>query len=525
MIRKYFQEERLIYKMLFDGILIGLFSGGCSVFYRFVILRTDQWRAALVQHTDSTHRLIYGILLVAAAFIVTALLRWAPLSGGSGIPQIRGEVIGQFHMEALPTLCSKILGGALGNFAGFSLGREGPSIQIGGAVAKLLAKALGRDKDEMHFMVTAGASAGLSAAFNAPLSGTVFAMEEIHKSFSRYVWIPCIIASVIANFLSFTLMGHDLAFSFSVSGNLPLQFTALAAVVGIVTGVVGVCFNRGIVLSQRMYKAVRLPLVAKILLLMGVSFFVGQFAYPLTGGGHALLEHLAQTNPHMGMLFLLLVGKLLFTCLCFGSGVQGGIFLPVLVLGGLSGAVTYHFCAMFFAVEGYYVNFIILGMAGILTSVVRAPILSILLVTEMAATFDHLLGVTISAICAYYIAELLRNSPIYETLYENLRKRFSRGEEEEQDEDYAIYEYHLTTGSTVAGKKLSEIEFPRKVIVVAIKRGDANIIPSGDEPLLAGDRILILTHEVNFALLDEFFRKSYLDQKYRDKTTRNSPSN
>ncbi|MDO5717304.1 MAG: chloride channel protein, partial [Tissierellia bacterium] len=293
MLRKYLREDRHIFQMLFDGVIIGFISGGFSILYRYLISMMNHYRELFYSSKEISTTVFLVVSLIVVIFILDGLLKWAPLSGGSGIPQIHGEVMGVFKMEAFPTFVSKIIGGSLGNFAGFSLGREGPSIQIGGALAKFLAKILKRDNDHTKFMITAGASAGLAAAFNAPIAGTVFAMEEIHKSFSRFVWIPCIIASVIANYLSFQILGHNMAFSFSVTQNLPMRLISLAFVIGLLTGVVGVIFNRGIVRAQSFYQGISLPRWIKLGALIALTFFVGKFFYSLTGGGHDLLENFA----------------------------------------------------------------------------------------------------------------------------------------------------------------------------------------------------------------------------------------
>lgn len=506
MLRKYFNKGGHIFQMLLDGVMIGFISGGFSILYRYLISSMNRYRDIFYSSTKPTTMLTFILILVGIVFLIDALLKWAPLSGGSGIPQIRGEILGVFHMEEIPTFLSKIIGGSLGNLAGFSLGREGPSIQIGGAMAKLLARVLKRDNDHMKFMITAGTSAGLAAAFNAPIAGTVFAMEEVHRSFSRLVWIPCIIASVIANYLSFQILGHNMAFSFAVKQNLPMGLIPLALVVGLLTGIIGVLFNRGILRAQGFFAGLKISPLLQIGGLMILTFFIGKYFYRLTGGGHHLLEELALKEEPLKILVFLLIGKLIFTCICFGSGVQGGIFLPVLVLGGLSGALVYQMSFSYFNVEGFYINFIILGMAGILTSVVRAPLLSILLVTEMAGTFTHLIGITVSAVTAYYVADLLKNPPIYESLFDQLCKKFIVDEEVEESDDYVIYEYDITIGSPFLKAPLSDMEFPGHGIVVSVERQGKKFIPKGKDVLKVGDRIIILAHESTFYLLDDYLK-------------------
>ncbi|MHC5099184.1 chloride channel protein [Peptoniphilus genitalis] len=173
-------KDKLIFRILIDSLMVGALAGLFSVFYRFVIMKMDLYRSFLYKEFNIRSLIVLIVLGAIISFIIYKLLKWAPLSGGSGIPQIRGEILGKFRMEEVPTLVSKILGGGLGNLMGFSLGREGPSIQMGGAAAKSLGKILKRPPDELKYMITAGAAAGLAAAFNAPLAGCIFAIEELH---------------------------------------------------------------------------------------------------------------------------------------------------------------------------------------------------------------------------------------------------------------------------------------------------------------------------------------------------------
>ena len=159
------QKSKLIFRILFDSLIVGTFAGLFSVLYRFVIMKMDSYRKFLYSEFNIKSLLILLVLAIIISFIIYRLLKWAPLSGGSGIPQIRGEILGKFNMDEVPTLVSKIVGGGLGNLMGFSLGREGPSIQMGGAAAKFIGKTMKRPPDEIKYMITAGAAAGLAYKF------------------------------------------------------------------------------------------------------------------------------------------------------------------------------------------------------------------------------------------------------------------------------------------------------------------------------------------------------------------------
>lgn len=502
------KDNRLIIRMVFDGILIGIISGFFSVLYRYIISKTNIVREYIYSFKDIPHIILFIVLFVFMALIISQLLKWEPLSGGSGIPQIRAEVLGRVNMNENRTLISKYVGGSLGNIAGFSLGREGPSIQIGGAVAKKVAKILKRDEIETRNMITAGASAGLSAAFNAPLAGTLFSLEEIHKTFSHFVMVPCIIASVIANYISFLLLGENAAFSFRVKASLPIKYIYIAIILGIVTGFVGILFNVGLVEAQKLYKKVPSQKL-RLVIAMIIALFVGYTFSFATGGGHELVESISQKSYPIKFLVLILIVKLLYTWVSYGSGAQGGIFLPVLVLGGVSGAIIFKLVNPVINLEDYYVNFIILGMVGVLTSVVRSPIMSILLVTEMTGSFSHLISLTVVSIVAFFIAESFHNAPIYETLFDGIMKNLKIKEVSEND-GFGIYKYMISDRSECSGKTLEEISFPHHLIVASIERDGEEIVPTSKDKLLSGDRITVIAREKYQYNIDKYFKSENL---------------
>ena len=124
-------------------------------------------------------------LLLAAALLLWRLGIYEPQAGGSGIPQIKGVILGVLRLRWLRVLWVKLVGGIVGIGLGLSLGREGPSIQIGAVAAQGMSRLFGRTRMEERYLITAGASAGLAAAFNAPLAGVMFALEELHRNFFR----------------------------------------------------------------------------------------------------------------------------------------------------------------------------------------------------------------------------------------------------------------------------------------------------------------------------------------------------
>ncbi|NMW85046.1 ClC family H(+)/Cl(-) exchange transporter [Peptoniphilus sp. AGMB00490] len=499
-------KSKLIFRILFDSLIVGTFAGLFSVLYRFVIMKMDFYRKILYSELKLKSILILIVLAIIISFVIYKLLNWVPLSGGSGIPQIRGEILGKFKMDEVPTLISKIVGGGLGNLMGFSLGREGPSIQMGGAAAKFIGRAIKRPPDEIKYMITAGAAAGLAAAFNAPMAGCIFAIEELHKSYSKFVLLPSFIASIVANYVSFVIMGAETSFSFFVSESLPMKLIWVAILIGILTGLVGGVYNYLITKFQDLFKKINSKIL-KYGLLMSVTIIIGFIFFEGTGGGHGLLEKMARGQFPIKYILAILLVKLFYTTFCYGSGVQGGIFLPVLVIGGSCGALIFSILQNNFGLEEYYVNFIILGMSGILASVVRSPILSVILVSEMTSTFEHLIALSIVVMVSYYVAEILKVAPIYDTLFERqLRDKNLLSPKERELGDYSIFEYTITDGLKFAGKTLRDINFPRHIIIMSIEREGVEIVPTADDIILYGDKITVLIKAEDALEIDKFFK-------------------
>jgi H+/Cl- antiporter ClcA len=189
-------------KIVFQSILIGLFAGFIVVAYRLSINKADMLREqAYAFLKNSSWLLILGwfILLVAVGFILSVIIKRAPMSKGSGIPQIKGVLLRQVQLSWLKDILAKFFGGLLALGFGLSLGREGPSVQLGASTGLGFSKVTKRPSLEEKYLITAGASAGLAAAFNSPLAGVMFALEELHRHFSPLLLMSAMAASITAD--------------------------------------------------------------------------------------------------------------------------------------------------------------------------------------------------------------------------------------------------------------------------------------------------------------------------------------
>ena len=493
--------KRLPYALVLNGLLVGVLAGGVAVIYRLLLEKGEaamRWALGLAQDgLPGAAAWFLGLAVLGG--VAGLLVRWEPLISGSGIPQVSGEMKGYLDPCWYRVLAAKLVGGTLCALGGLSMGREGPSVQLGGMVGKGVSRLLHRVRTEEKYLITCGAGAGLAAAFNAPLAGVLFALEEIHKNFSAAALVSVMTAAVAADFLSKLVFGMTPVFTFALEGALPLEEYWLLVILGVLLGALGAFYNFATLKVQALYGRSPLPEGARVVVPFLLAGVLGFWMPQVLGGGHAMVELLYGGDLLLGGMLALLAVKFLFSLLSFGSGAPGGIFFPLLVLGaymgGSFGLVAIRYCGV--SPESLN-NFIILAMAGYFTAIVRAPVTGVVLIAEMTGSFSHLLSLSVVSVVAYVTAYLLRSAPIYESLLGNILKK--RGIAAPQETGEKI----LTTavvqlGAAVAGQPVHQLHLPAGCLLVAVRRGGQELIPRGDTVLMEGDTLVALAGTEQYA--------------------------
>lgn len=420
------RARRIPVMLITEGLCVGLIGGFIVLLYRVALTFAGNWLIKILSYIKGNpfRCAVWFLILMALAWIVGRLVKWEPMISGSGIPQVEGEVSGRLSQNWKRVLPAKFAGGFLCMLGGLSLGREGPSIQLGAMAGQGISRALGRGKREEKFLMTCGASAGLSAAFHAPLAGMMFAVEEIHKTFSIPILLPVMTASVTADYIASHILGLDPVFHFQITEYLPQNYYWLLILLGILVGVSGVFYNWGMLKAQELY--CKIPLLketGRLLIAFLTAGVLGLVMPSVLGSGSGLIVSLTKGEMVLGMVVLTLVVKFLFSAVSFGSGAPGGIFFPLLILGALLGAVFAMTGAEFFGLDPVYINnFVLLGMTGFFTAIVRAPLTGIILLFEMSGSISQMLSLSIVSVTAYIVATLMRSEPIYDSLLKRILK-------------------------------------------------------------------------------------------------------
>lgn len=498
-------------KLVFEGIGVGIISGLIIVLYRYALEKSEVLLGNIYKSISKNPLFVvpWLVILIIIGYVVGLMIKHEPIISGSGIPQVEGVLTRKLDMTWWRVIIGKFIGGVLAIGAGLSLGREGPSVQLGAAVGQGVAKVFRRLKIEEKYLITSGASAGLSAAFNAPLAGVMFALEEVHKNFSPLVLLSALSAALSADFISSEFFGLKPVLSLKNLEILPLKFYFYIILLGVIIGISGVIFNKVLLKTQKLYvKQTWLPKEMRIIVPLLFSVIIGILLPKVLGGGNSLITSLLSSKLTLTILVILVITKFLFTMICYGSGAPGGIFLPMLAIGALIGNIYGEVLVHFFNFNSIYINnFIILAMAGYFTAVVRAPITGTILITEMTGSFNHLLSLSVVSISAYLVADILASKPIYESLLE----KYLRNQGEQitigNNRNKSILEFVVCMGSDFDGKKVKEVKWPSHCLLVAVKRGENEIIPTGDTDIFSGDYLIILTNEDKVAKINDIITK------------------
>ena len=351
--------------------------------------------------------------------LISGLLvfKFAPETRGSGIPYVKLCLANYGKLTRIRSIFVKFFAGLSAIGSGLSLGREGPSVQLGagaGALVGKLFKATGFNKDKL---IAAGAGSAIAATFNAPIAGTVFVLEELIHKFSYMILLPTMIAAVVASAIARECLGNNPAFNtIMTSADLNFKTITVCVILGVLAGILGVLFARTILITNKIYSLLnKIPNWLKPAIAGLIVGLVGIILPQVMGAGNLTVESLLQGQIGLKLVFMIFLIKFFITPICFGSGAAGGIFLPTLMLGAFLGYFTGGI-SHFIGLTVNPIAFGAIGMAAFLSAVARTPITAVIMVFEMTGGYATILPIMLTSAIADVIAEKMAHRPIYSTL-------------------------------------------------------------------------------------------------------------
>lgn len=379
-------------------------------------------------------------LIVPTMFVVSAVLamigyylvrRFSPESGGSGIPEIEGALQDLRPVRWWRVIPVKFIGGLGTLGSGMVLGREGPTVQLGANISQMFYDIFRlKDNESRHTLLASGAAAGLATAFNAPLAGILFIIEEMRPQFKySLISIKAVFIGAVTATIVFRMINGDAALlNIGQFSSAPLNTLWLYLILGMLFGVIGICFNRFLLFLQTKFLAFYQNKISRFVLMGGLiggaCGAIGVYTPEIVGGGYSVIHQMVANSFTVTILLVFFALRFLTSTISFSSGAPGGIFSPLLALGTLFGGIYGYTVLNLFPQYPIEVGtFAIAGMGALFAATVRAPLTGIVLVLEMTSNYQLILPMIITCIGATIVAQFLGGRPLYSVLLERTLQR------------------------------------------------------------------------------------------------------
>ena len=434
--RGYKSIDKKSIKLLWLALIVGALAGLVSTFFRLLLIEIEKIRVSYVLNIkgDTLPWLwLFLITFIAIYFAIFLSKRWAPEISGSGIQEVEGALDRIWKLRWKAVIPLKFISSIFSLGSGLLLGREGPTVQMGAHVGQMVKDWFEESEEKNNALISTGASAGLASAFNAPLSGVIFVMEEMneHFKFNFFSVAAIMIGAGTADSIVRLLLGNQRTIIMHVFSFENLNWIWLFAVLGILLSLVGYFFNHFVIKVLDLFNSFRFHFIWIALFLGAIITAFSFYSMDFVGAGYETIYKILNHSFTLKMMLFLLFMRFLLTLISYGSGVPGGIFAPLLSLGVICGMIFGVLAKDLFptSIDDPAI-FAVAGMAGIFAATVRAPITGVVLAIELTSNFALILPLILTALVASVLTTLLGNRPIYTQLLERVIQQKKTEKEE-----------------------------------------------------------------------------------------------
>ena len=508
--------KRKDYKSYFKNVIIpvfvygaftGLLVGTVVYFFKWMAEFLTE-KSVEIYHYAQAHLWLIPVIIagaVALAFVMYFLQRWAPETAGGGIPRAEGVLRGLLTFRWLRTAIAVIINSWISFFAGLPLGSEGPSVllgtSIGGGTCKLPLSHNSWDR----YIMTGGACAGFAVATAAPVTGILFALEEAHKRFTPMIFLMAmssVLFGVTASNLWTMLLGEHAHALFNLTvemGAFAMSDIWVPLLLGIAVAAVACGYNLFVFFIGKLYdgKLKRIPQWARLVIVFVLTAVIGLLAFgnfngtDALGGGGGLIVKLADAKFSWKIIFVLLIIRFLMIAFSTGSGATGGVFIPMLSIGALLGALLGELFVVMGMSQDLYSTVVMLSMCAFMGACTRAPLTALVFMVESTWSFSNLFYVAITVFISYFLCEIVNVEPLYDVLLERMIHKQNHG----KTHQILRLEFVVQEGAFAIGKAVRDILWPSNTKVSEIVASDLvkRMDDDGEKKIHVGDKLTIIT--------------------------------
>lgn len=454
----FFGQRLPVADMLLVGsaVVVGIGTGLGAVAFIWLL---EQVQQLSLWTTDRLGNVVGLLLFMGLAGLIVGYVvdRWAKEAKGHGVPEVMEAVAMRGGRIRARVAAIKVFASSITIGAGGSAGREGPIVQVGSALGSTLGQLLHFSEERIRTLVACGAAAGIAATFNAPIAGSIFALEVILGRFTVRYFGAVVISAVSASIIGRSILSDKPAFTVPAYPLHSLAELPIYIVLGILAAVVAVIFIRVLYKAEDIFDNWKMPQSIKaavgMILTAAVALLLpGREA--LGPGLHLIGETIAEDfNLSLGLMAALLILKLLATTFTLGAGNSGGVFAPSLfmgaVLGGMVGTVANQFWPNVAPSPSAYA---IVGMAAVFSGAARAPITAVLIVFEMSGDYKLILPLMLATVLSTILAEIMFSESIYTLKLKLKGIRLQSGRDEDILHSVNVEEVMSTQFETISPK-------------------------------------------------------------------------
>jgi CIC family chloride channel protein len=421
-LRQELANPRTSYQLCLLGIVGGICAASLIILFRLSV----EWLQLLFLHEvnefstlDPSFRLILplcGALLIILFAYFTGFKHYR-----MGIPFVIHRVKQRYGHIPIRTTLNQFFGGMFALASGFVVGREGPSVHLGAAGSSFLGEWLKLPYNSIRILAGCGIAAGISASFNTPFAAVIFVMEVVLREYRIHIFIPVMLAAACGSVMTRMVFGEIHELNFIVFKEIETWQYLYLIIFGVFLGAFATLFNNQLMNVIRWFRP--LKMVWRLLLAALITGIAGYFVPESLGAGFESVHHIISSE-NLSFIILILGIKFVLVLVAIGLGIPGGLIGPVFVLGMLAGVVLAAPLGLITPDSSDYTNsYALLGIAGLLTAVLHAPLAALSAVMELSYTPQVILPAMLVIVPAYVTStQLFGNSSIFirQLDYQNL---------------------------------------------------------------------------------------------------------